>query len=100
MEFPVQGLGFAVGIGVQIQYGVWGSGTMFGYVVQGLGYVVHCLGFESPPWPTKLCLVKALFFPVVIYGYESWTVKKTECRRIDAFELWCWRRLFAVIKTM
>ena len=46
--------------------------------------------------PTKVCLVKAMVFPVVMYGYESWTVKKTECRRIDAFELWCWRRLLRV----
>ena len=46
--------------------------------------------------PTKVCLVKALVFPVVMYGCESWTVKKTECRRIDAFELWCWRRLLRV----
>ena len=43
--------------------------------------------------PTKVCLVKAMFFPVVMYGCESWTVKKDERRRIDAFELWCWRRL-------
>ena len=43
--------------------------------------------------PTKVCLVKTMVFPVVIYGYESWTVKKAERRRIDAFELWCWRRL-------
>ena len=41
---------------------------------------------------TKLCLVKAMVFPVVMYGCESWTMKKAECRRIDAFELWCWRR--------
>ena len=40
---------------------------------------------------TKVCLVKAMFFPVVMYGCESWTVKKAERRRIDAFELWCWR---------
>ena len=46
--------------------------------------------------PTKVCLVKALVFPVVMYGCESWTVKKSECRRIDAFELWCWRRLLRV----
>ena len=46
--------------------------------------------------PTKVCLVKAMFFPVVMYGCESWTVKKAECRRIDAFELWCWRRLLRV----
>ena len=43
--------------------------------------------------PTKACLVKAMFFPVVMYGCESWTIKKAERRRIDAFELWCWRRL-------
>ena len=43
--------------------------------------------------PTKVCLVKAMVFPVVMYGCESWTVKKAECGRIDAFELWCWRRL-------
>ena len=45
---------------------------------------------------TKFCLVKATVFPVVIYGCESWTIKKAECRRIDAFELWCWKRLFRV----
>ena len=44
--------------------------------------------------PTKVRLVKAVVFPVVTYGCESWSVKKAECRRIDAFELWCWRRLF------
>ena len=43
--------------------------------------------------PTKVCLVKAMVFPVVMYGYESWTIKKAERQRIDAFELWCWRRL-------
>ena len=43
--------------------------------------------------PTKVHLVKAMVFPVVMYGYDSWTIKKAECRRIDAFELWCWRRL-------
>ena len=42
--------------------------------------------------PTKVCLVKAMVFPVVMYGCKSWTVKKAECQRIDAFELWCWRR--------
>src|SRR5574341_426629 len=46
--------------------------------------------------PTKVHLVKAMVFPVVTYGCESWTIKKTECRRIDAFELWCWRRLLRV----
>ena len=45
---------------------------------------------------TKVCLVKAMVFPVVMYGYESWTIKKAECQRIDAFELWCWRRLLRV----
>ena len=46
--------------------------------------------------PTKVRLVKAMVFPVVMYGCESWTVKKAECRRIDDFELWCWRRLLRV----
>ena len=46
--------------------------------------------------PTKVHLVKAMVFPVVMYGCVSWTVKKVECRRIDAFELWCWRRLLRV----
>ena len=46
--------------------------------------------------PTKVRLVKAMFFPVVMYGCESWTVKKAECQRIDAFELWCWKRLLRV----
>ena len=48
------------------------------------------------PLPTKVRLVKAMVFPVVMYGCESWTVKKVECRRIDVFELWCWRRLLRV----
>ena len=47
-------------------------------------------------WPTKVCLVTDMVFPVVMYGYESWTIKKAECLRIDAFELWCWRRLLTV----
>ena len=46
--------------------------------------------------PTKVCLVKAMVFPVVMYGCKIWTVKKAECRSIDAFELWCWRRLLRV----
>ena len=45
---------------------------------------------------TKVCIVKAMVFPVVMYGCESWTVEKAECQRIDAFELWCWRRLLRV----
>ena len=46
--------------------------------------------------PTKVCLVKAMVFPVVMYGCESWTIKKAEHQRIDAFDLWCWRRLLRV----
>ena len=52
--------------------------------------------FKSITLPTKVCLVKAMVFPVVMYGCESWSVKKAERRRIDAFELWCWRRLLRV----
>ena len=46
--------------------------------------------------PTKVCLIKVMVFPVVMYGCASWTVKKAECRRIDAFELWCWRTLLRI----
>ena len=49
--------------------------------------------------PTKVRLVKAMLFPVLMYGGESWTIKKAECRRIDAFELWCWRRLLRILWT-
>ena len=49
--------------------------------------------------PTKVRLVKAMVFPVVMYGYESWTVKKAEHQKTDAFELWCWRRLLRVPRT-
>ena len=49
--------------------------------------------------PTKVHLVKAMVFPVVMYGCESWTVKKSECQRIDTFELWCWRRLSSLVLT-
>ena len=49
--------------------------------------------------PTKICLVKAMVFPVIMYGCESWTIKKAECERISAFELWCWRRLLRVLWT-
>ena len=48
---------------------------------------------------TKVCIAKAMVFPVVMYGCDSWTLKKAECRRIDAFELWCWRRLLRVLWT-
>ena len=47
-------------------------------------------------WLTNVCMVKAMVFPVVMYRCESWTIKKAGCRRIDAFELWCWRRLLRV----
>ena len=47
-------------------------------------------------WPTKVHLVKAMVFPVVMHGCERWTIKKAECQRIDAFQLWCWRRLWRV----
>ena len=46
--------------------------------------------------PKKVCIVKAMVFPIVMYGCESWTIKKAECRRTDAFELWCWKRLLRV----
>ena len=49
--------------------------------------------------PTEVCLVKAMVFPLVMYGCESWTIKKAECPRIDAFELWCWRSLLRVLWT-
>ena len=49
--------------------------------------------------PTKACLAKAMVFPVVMYGCESWTIKKADCLRMDAFELWCWRRLLRVPST-
>ena len=51
------------------------------------------------PLPTKVCIVKAMVFPVVTHGCESWIIKKAECQRIDAFELWCWRRLLKVPQT-
>ena len=56
----------------------------------------HILKSRDITLPTKVRLVKAMVFPVVMYGCESWTVKKAECRRIDAFELWCWKRLLRV----
>ena len=56
----------------------------------------QCIKSRDIALATKVCLVKEVVFPVVMYGCESWTVKKAEHRRIDAFELWCWRRLFRV----
>ena len=58
--------------------------------------IVSILKDRDITFPTKVSIVKAMVFPVVMYGYESWTIKKAESRRIDAFELWCWRRLFRV----
>ena len=57
---------------------------------------LDCIFKSRHYFATKVCLVKAMVFPVVMYGCESWTVKKAEGRRIDAFELWCWRRLLRV----
>ena len=59
-------------------------------------YVESILKSRDITLPTKVHLVKAMVFPVVMYGCESWTMKKVECQRIDAFELWCWRRLLRV----
>ena len=62
-------------------------------------YMVLCI-FKSRDiiLPAKVCLVKAMVFPMVMYGCERWTIKKAECQRIDVFELWCWRRLLKEIK--
>ena len=56
----------------------------------------HILNSRDITLPTKIRLVKAIVFPVVMYGCESWTIKKAECQRVDVFELWCWRRLLTV----
>ena len=56
----------------------------------------QCIKSRDITLPTKVCLVKAMVFPVVMYGCESWTIKKDEHQRIDAFELWCWGRLLGV----
>ena len=61
-----------------------------------LGSILKKKNNRDIPLPTEVCLVKAIFFPVVRYGYESWTLHKAECRGIYAFELWCWRRLSRV----
>ena len=58
-----------------------------------LGSILKTRGITLP---TKVCLVKAMVYPVVMYECESWTLKKAECQRTDAFELWCWRRLLRV----
>ena len=64
-----------------------------GKVMTNLGSILKSRDITLP---TKVCLVKAMVFPMVMYGCESWTVKKAERQRIDAFELWCWRRLLRV----
>ena len=56
----------------------------------------HLLKSRDITLPTEVCLVKAMVFPVVMYGCESWAIKKAECQRIDAVELWCWRRLLRI----
>ena len=65
-------------------------------VVTNLDHILKCRDIILP---TKVCLVKAMVFPVVMHGCESWTIRKAEHRRIDAFELWCWRRLLRVPRT-
>ena len=62
----------------------------------GLDYPLNILKSRDITLPTKVCLVKAMVLPVVMYGCESWIIKKAEHRRIDAFQLWCWRRLLRV----
>ena len=61
-----------------------------------LGRILKSIAILKKTWLTKVCVVKAMIFPFVMYGCERWTVKKAECQRIDAFELWCWRRLLRV----
>ena len=65
----------------------------FGQLLLEVSFIYYSGLFMKCTLPTKVRLVKAMVFPVVMYGCESWTVKKAECQRIDAFELWCWRRL-------
>ena len=99
----------------------WGNGANSGWLFLGGGSKITAGGDCSPeikrrlllgrevmtnldsilksrdiPLPTKVYLVKVIIFPIVMYGCESWTIKKAECRRVDAFELWCWRRLLRV----
>ena len=69
------------------------SGVPLPSLITNLGSILKSIYITLP---TKVSLVKAMVFPVVMYGCESWTIKKAKCRRIDAFELWCWRRLFRV----
>ena len=64
--------------------------------MKGMANLDSILKSRDITLPTKYCLVKAMVFPVVMYGFESWTIKKAEHQRIDAFELWCWRRLLRI----
>ena len=66
------------------------------YSLEGMTNLDSILKSRDITLPTTVRLVKAMVFPVVIYGCESWTIKKAECQRIDAFEMWCWRRLSRV----
>ena len=66
------------------------------YFLEGMKYLSSVLKSRDITLPTKVCIVKAMVFPVVMYGCESWTINKAEHLRIDAFELWCWRRLLRV----
>ena len=71
----------------------WKTFAPFRKAMTNLGSILKSRGITLQP---KVCLVKAVVFPVVMYGCESWTMKKAECQRIDAFEVWCWRRLLRV----
>ena len=81
-------LGYISRNGISGSYGSSGRKAM-----TNLDSMLRC---RDTTLPTKVCLAKGMVFPVVMYGCESWTIKKSECRRIDAFELWCWRRLLRV----
>ena len=71
----------------------WEKNIGFLWVFKKPSFIIHILKSRDITLPTKVHLVKAMVFPVVMYAYESWTIKKAEHQRIDAFELWCWRRL-------
>ena len=75
---------------------LWLSGLWRSFLYSSSIYSCHLFLISSAniALPIKVCLVKSMVFPVVMYGCESWTIKKAEWRRIDAFELWCWRRLW------
>ena len=77
-------------------YGVTQSRTRLKRLSSSSSNLHHILKSRDITWPTKVCMVKAMVFPVVMYGCESWTIKKAERWRIDAFELWCWKKLLKV----